>query len=161
MDCAARSIPGQDKHSGEAAALMGWFLLRYLGRIYREFKGDFVLAIVLGEIAHHNICHYFSLGKPRKDRQDFSDPILQDVNRLESCNAFSLSEATGIPRETIRRKIDLLLQQELICKHPRGGVRDLQPHIGEQFSTFNVEQLEDFIATGEDLKNYWQNSSGD
>ena len=147
----AEAFPGHDKISGEIATLMGWFFLRYLGRIYREFDGDFVLVMVLGEIAHHNICHFFSLGKPRKNRQKPSDPISVDIDSLQPCNAFSLSEATGIPRETIRRKIDLLLQQELICKHPKGGYI-IQPHLSEHFSTFNAQLLEDFLATSEDLK---------
>ncbi|MFO7577191.1 MAG: hypothetical protein R6W66_05635 [Pelovirga sp.] len=152
MNNPAETSAGPDKVSGEIATLMGWFFLRYLGRIYREFEGDFVLVMVLGEIAHHNICHFFSLGKPRKNRQNPSDSPLFDINSLEPCNAFSLSEATGIPRETIRRKIDLLLQQQLICKHPKGGYV-IQPQISEHFSTFNAQLLEDFLATSEDLKN--------
>jgi hypothetical protein len=55
--------PAYAEHSGEIAALMGWFFLKYLHSVYHRFEGDMVLPIVLGEIAHHNICDYFCNGK--------------------------------------------------------------------------------------------------
>ena len=96
---------GYTEHSAEIATLMGWFFLRYLGRVYEKFEGDFVLAIVLGEIAHHNICHFYSKGKPRDPAKVTGLTSFQPWDDLEPCNAFSLSAATGIPRETKRRKI--------------------------------------------------------
>lgn len=142
---------GFEEHSGEIGALMGWFFLRHLGRVYKEFKGDFVMAIVLGEIAHHNICHYFSLGKAIKNGKRHPDGIPPDPNMLEPCNAFSLSEATGIPRETIRRKICHLEKIGLINKHIKGGYV-IDTDIAGNFTNINIQTLNDFLETSDELR---------
>lgn len=141
---------GYQENSREIAVLLGWFFLRHLGRIYRDFQGDFVLAIVLGEIAHHNICHYYSLGKPRNDGSIPPKRLTTNPAHLEPCNAFSLSEATGIPRETIRRKIQDLLQKGWIRKHSTGGYV-IEPDLIKNFQELNLEIFQDFITTSDDL----------
>jgi len=45
-------------HKGEVAIIMGHFFVRYLNLLYREFEGDLLSPIVLGEIAHHNILKF-------------------------------------------------------------------------------------------------------
>jgi hypothetical protein len=50
-----------DQHKKLIAVIMNRFFLRYLNLLYREFEGDLVLPIVLGEIAHHNIIRLYSL----------------------------------------------------------------------------------------------------
>jgi hypothetical protein len=144
---------GYAEHSGEIAILMGWFFLRYLGRMYEKFEGDFVLAIVLGEVAHHNICRFYSKGKTHTPKKAAGVTTQQAWHGLEPCNAFSLSTATGIPRETIRRKISILVKRGWIQKHSTGGYIIL-PGISEHFSTdFNVQTFKDLMETSEELRN--------
>jgi DeoR/GlpR family transcriptional regulator of sugar metabolism len=38
-----------------------------------------------------------------------------------SVSAFSLSEMTGIPRETVRRKLTILMREKLITRHQGGA----------------------------------------
>lgn len=148
----AKILAGYAEHSREIAALMGWFFLRHLGRLYHEFEGDFVLAIVLGEIAHHNICHFFSQGKRLSNRQDATNTATQIWNELAPCNAFSLSEATGIPRETVRRKIALLVNKGLVQKHVSGGYVIL-PEVSRSFRDgINLQTLLDFLTTSDELR---------
>jgi hypothetical protein len=144
---------GYAEHSSEIATLMGWFFLRYLGRTHEKFEGDFVLAIVLGEIAHHNICHFYSKGKPRTPTKETGLTSRKAWENLEPCNAFSLSAATGIPRETIRRKISILVKRGWIQKHPTGGYIIL-PGISEHFSNdLNLQTFKDLMETSEELRN--------
>lgn len=136
----------------EIAPLMGWFMLRQLGRIYREFKGDFVQAMVLGEVAHHNIHRFFSLGKPQtKDKPvNGLGPVPHDD--LDPCNAFSLSEATGIPRETVRRKIAILVNRGWLKKHADGGYV-IPPGLADHFAYgINLQTLKDFLTTSDELR---------
>ena len=91
--------------------LINDFLLQYLNTLYVEFNGDIVLAIILGELAHQNVSPIFQRGHV-SDRftdkhLDFSS--LKDI--LTPCNPFSISEATGIPRETVRRKFADLVKR--------------------------------------------------
>lgn len=100
--------------------------LRHLKQVNAMLDGDLLLAVVLGEIAHANVMAV--LMQPDQSLNGFealfatteSDPY--DHGRcMTECNAFSLSAATGIPRETIRRKIARLMRLGWIVKKPRGG----------------------------------------
>ena len=132
---------GYEKCRGEIAIRMGHFFLRYLSRLYREFDGDLALPIVLGEIAHHNIAGFYSAQGPLPltAPTQWFEPI--SYARLTPCNAFSLSAATGIPRETVRRKIATLVKRGWVKRNAKGEVvlvstvaRHFQPDL-------NVQQL--------------------
>lgn len=134
-----------DQHPDEISVLMGWFFLRHLNQLYRNFQGDLLLAIVLGEIAHHNICHYFSSGKAKAANRG------KPVDVMEPCNPFSLSVATGLPRETCRRKVQILVRQGLVRKHAAGGYI-ITPGLRAKFREANQETLADLLALIGDLE---------
>jgi DNA-binding transcriptional ArsR family regulator len=98
--------------------LNAW-VLRHLGRVYQQFDGDFLRAVVLGEVAHHNL----SALAPALDfdtakiRERLAAP--DGRKSLLPCNAFSISQATGIPRETVRRKIKELVEAGLLFQDER------------------------------------------
>lgn len=141
-----------DVHAQEIAATMGWFLLRHLHRIRVAFEGDFLLAIILGEIAHHNICRYYSSGRRIEGTRgvDYENP--DGLPHLESCNAYSLSNATGIPRETVRRKAFELVKRGWVKRDERGGFL-LTPEASRHFSAdFNVRSLTDMFETVDELR---------
>ncbi|HOB99665.1 MAG TPA: hypothetical protein PKM43_13100, partial [Verrucomicrobiota bacterium] len=144
--------PGYEQHQGEIALRMSHFLLRYLNTLYREFDGDLALVIVLGEIAHHNVCRMFSAEGPLGPLQEtnYYDPALYAT--LEPCNAFSLAAATGIPRETVRRKIGQLVKRGWLRRDPDSSVR-IRPSVGQHFRPdFNVRLLLELLEVSEELK---------
>lgn len=133
-DLSARADTLFDRHASEISVRLGWFFLRHLHDIYQSFRGDFLLAVVLGEIAHHNICHYYSSGKPKSPALARSGRTGEAWAGLQPCNAFSLSTATGIPRETCRRKVQALVGRGWVERHPGGGyviTRQLPAHFRE------------------------------
>ncbi len=79
------------------AAVTGAFLVNWLVRLYTQFGGDILEAVVLGELA---------LGVHR------GAPVHP--------NASAIANATGIPRETIRRKL-AALQVKGWVKRDAGG----------------------------------------
>lgn len=109
-----------DANRSEIAIIMGYYSLRYLNHLYRKFEGDFVMCMVLGEIANHNISGFFSRSGSCIEVQKESERYLDRMKHLEPTNAFSVSEATGIPRETVRRKIDKLQEKGWIIKNGQG-----------------------------------------
>ena len=148
------------KHTQQISATMGWFLFRHLQRVRIAFEGDFLLAVVLGEIAHHNICRYYSSGRRIEGIRnvDFEDP--DGLPCLESCNAYSLSSATGIPRETVRRKAAELLKRGWIKCDPRGGYITT-PETSRHFShDFNVRSLADLLETADALRKILEGDGG-
>ena len=105
-----------EANKGAIAYIMGNFFLRHFNFLYREFEGDLIMAMVLGEIGHHNVSSFYSNEcKPGDIHKREVSPSTWRKD-LHPTNAYSLSEATGIPRETIRRKIDKLLKKGWVVK---------------------------------------------
>lgn len=141
-----------EKHKSAVAIIMGHFFLRYLNLLYREFEGDLVLPMVLGEIAHHNIFRFFS----RKGNIiEVHEQLLthpESKQHLEPTNAFSISHATGIPRETVRRKIEKLEKKGWIVKNNRGEVF-MSETVSEHFmKDFNKKLLSELLETTECIR---------
>lgn len=126
-----------EKRRGEIRLHMSHFFLRYLNDIYEAFRGDLALAIVLGEISHHNTTELFS---PHREANDTLRAIQNDPALFEGmtgCNAYSMSCATGIPRETVRRKITELKRRGWVEEAPKEGLRITKActdHFGPDYS---------------------------
>ncbi len=146
------------QHSGEISIVMGNFFLRYLGQIYREFKGDLAAVIVLGEIGHHNINHCYSgqgAGCQVHQEQVNDSKLWQSMH---PCNAFSLSAATGIPRETVRRKIEELVSRGWLRRNPKGGVFLTKAVVQHFYSGFNPRLLRELLDVAQRLQQLIGNS---
>lgn len=138
------------ENMGFITVIMNEFLVSYLLRVYQAFGGDIIQAIVLGAIAHHNVAHL--------SRQQAFDGIqikniikkLGEEAVLAPCNAFSVSQSTGIPRETVRRKITSLVAKNWIKRDTKGQVfiTDL-PAI--EFQQFNFELVNEFLDTARQI----------
>jgi len=141
-----------ERHKSLIAVLMGNFFLRYLNLLYREFGGDFLMPVVLGEIAHHNITRLYS---SEGDCFNINERMADSADRmkhLEPTNAYSISEATGIPRETVRRKIDKLIQKGWIVKNARGEVFMSETVTGHFTKDFNKKLLAELLGASECLR---------
>ena len=134
-----------DAHKSVVAIIMNHFFLRYLNLLYREFEGDLVLPIVLGEIAHHNIHRFYSLKGDCIEFNEKAATAPERIKHLEPTNAFSISQATGIPRETVRRKIDKLQQKGWVVKNDQGEVF-ISETVSEYFTQdFNKKILAELL----------------
>ena len=145
--------------------LINDFILWQLARARKSFDGDIDAALILGEIGHYNIRKNF--------QQIFSlDPAfisgaekaiiesIPDTALFKSTNAMSISCATGIPRETVRRKIQWLEQRGWVSKDDTGAltVTDVP---AKDFADFNYETMERFIATADKVRQILEPASAD
>lgn len=139
-------------HRGQLSLVMSHFLLPYLLRIHQEFDGDLTMVIILGEIAHHNVSgHFGPRGMCRKITDDFeSKPSFRQ--ELPSCNAFSLAAATGLPRETVRRKIVELEKRGWIERSKDRSVRITPMLTGHFQSDFNFQMMSQLLATADRIR---------
>jgi hypothetical protein len=134
-------------HEHEIALHMSHFFLDYLKNLYREFDGDLALVIVLTEIAHHSTSGCFTPGPG-------SGPAMRPpaAGDLPSCSAYSLAAATGLPRETVRRKIARLSERGWVEKAGRAEVR-LTAKVAEYFTPdFNVQLLDRLLETSDRIR---------
>jgi hypothetical protein len=145
-----------EAHKSAIAIIMSHFFLRYLNLLYREFEGDIVLPMVLGEIAMHNICRFYSPKSSSIEVHEQMTNFAERLKNLEPSNAFSISEATGIPRETVRRKIDKLEKKGWIVKHGRGEVFISETVVAHFTKDLSRSILAELLETSDCVRNYLQ-----
>ena len=136
------------EHEGEISLHMSHFFVGYLKDIYRLFEGDLSLVIVVAELAHHNLSAHFSTHAGlAPDVPSTTDPAPDFFRGLRPCNAYSLAAATGLPRETVRRK---LLRMEALGWLERCGTREVRitHRLAEHFMPdFNVDLVAGLLET--------------
>ncbi len=139
---------GFERHQREISIVLGQYHLRYLRRIAEVFDGDLELALILGEVANRNIG--FVLSETGVSSSEVDQEIIRarENNGLSPCSAMSVSLATGLPRETVRRKLNKLVVQGFLVKlRDSTFVTTTKPL--EYFSeTLTKEQLADLLRTG-------------
>ena len=127
---------------------MSKFTLPLLRAIYSSFQGDLVMAMVLGEIATHNVGAWLS--------SKGNDPhVLEDVSShekvLRPCNALSIADATNIPRETVRRKVDSLIDRGWIYRSESGHLF-VHPSVADNFDQMTAEMVSQLLSSAEQIK---------
>jgi hypothetical protein len=106
-----------DERRTECALLcLSLFFHRYLRIVYGNEDLDLVSISLLTEIAQHNL-EPFARGGHLAFPRD-----ADEMKLMQGCNAFSLSQATGVPRETARRKIKQLVELGWVEQHNRKGL---------------------------------------
>lgn len=134
-----------------AAVLLARYQIRSLRRLFEEFERDILLPMLLGEIALHNIgalengCESVQCGDAE-----------QLVFSLRPCNAYSIAAATGLPRETVRRKIVRLVELGWISRQDNGHLY-LTPQAIEHFgSLLGSRDLPELLDTADRIRRRMQ-----
>ncbi|ATE62260.1 hypothetical protein [Thauera sinica] len=128
------------------ALLLARHEIRNLKRWFEEFDRDILLPILLGEIALHNIgaLENGADGAASGERSEGEEGCL-----LRPCNAYSIAAATGLPRETVRRKIARLIELGWISRRENGHLyvtREALAHFGSMLTS---RQLAEVIETAD------------
>ncbi len=147
------------------AYLFSLFTVPYMRNIYREFEGDMLLNIVVGEIGTRNVSQFFKSAnfETPQDSSNF-EAKLDDVNEhprlLRPCNALSISDATGIPRETVRRKVNALIKKGWVQQNERGHLY-LTPMVAKHFEHFLLTSIESLLPSAHALDEVLSKSSAE
>lgn len=135
------------RHAGAITVLMNLMFARQLLGVYSRFDGDMVEAIVLGEVAHHNLAALIGgAGTPHELSDALRAAEAAPQPELLPTNAFSIAQSTGIPRETVRRKVDRLTRRGWLVKDADGSLF-VAAAAGASFAAFHVERLSDLLET--------------
>lgn len=127
----------------------GRFTTNTLRRAYRLFDGDLTAFLVFAEIAQYNMSralHAFDFHGTRDAARWKALLRALPGQKVAPCNALSISAATGVPRETVRRKVKELQRRGWLV---REGARSLTlaPRAIEQLGSSERELVEDFRET--------------
>jgi len=85
----------------------------------REFGGDFEQMVILAVIGERKLARRACLGEPRFDTFGRTE-IVEGAGT--SINAYSLAAYTGIPRETVRRKVAALIERGWVVRDASGNL---------------------------------------
>lgn len=135
-----------------AGILLARYQIRSLRRLFEEFERDILLPLLLGEIALHNIGALENSGEANVgiERDRFAAV-------MRPCNAYSIAAATGLPRETVRRKIVRLVELGWITRHGNGHLF-LTPRAIEHFgSLLGSRELPELLDTADRIRKRMQN----
>jgi len=142
----SKSGPGQKLSEREFLLRLSLLFHRYLVAVYGGEDIDLVSISLLNEIAEHNLEPFTKGGQRGFPRN------AEEMKMMRGCNAFSLSQATGVPRETVRRKVKQLVDLGWIEPHNRKGLfittkwadRLTREQVADLFADFKdvAEQLE-------------------
>jgi hypothetical protein len=124
------------------------FTVPLLSRIYHAFDGDMVAALVLGEIAHRNVEAW--LAEYENAEEQLDDPTRREA-LMRPCNALSIAESCGLPRETVRRKIVMLIDRGYIYRS-EAGFLFLTRNVGDDFKDMTARNVEELLATARRLQ---------
>ena len=139
------------EHHLEATFVLGRFMTEHLVRVYQAFDKDITAALVLYTIDQYNLQrNYADIGE--KSADGFHQLATQEEHLAHgrACTAMSISKSTGIPRETVRRKIRALIK--------RGWLKQVGPDKlvvtelpRKHFAEFDLDTLERFHTTAEEV----------
>ena len=89
------------------------------------------------------------------DRRGYQPASFNGQRQYLPCNALSISDVTGIPRETVRRKLAKLVDLGWIEKTP-DDMYVITDRIGTVFAAFDDSQTYDLMRTSDQIKNVLQ-----
>lgn len=143
-----KTSPGYEANRARISLALSEFTVPLLSRIYRAFDGDMVAALVLGEIAHRNVEAWLA-------KHDHAEELLRDPATREKlmrpCNALSIADACGMPRETVRRKIVMLIDRGYVYRSAEGFLF-LTPTVGDDFEDMTEKNVEELLTTARRLE---------
>lgn len=132
-----------ERHAYQISHLISGFTVPMMRKLYHQFDGDMVEIIVLGEISLRNVDRFF-----RKGGADVPEKLLDDAQRrgklLQPCNVLSIAEATGIPRETVRRKVAHLIEKGWLARDERKRLV-VKKGAGERFVRANARAAAEIL----------------
>jgi hypothetical protein len=139
-------------HRRELSYIVGRFTTEHLIRLYAAFDGDFAAAVVLGTIGQHFIQQYYET--VARESPAGLDRLVDEgkhLGRVRTCNAMSVSAATGIPRETVRRKVRWLVERGWVTVGKRGELA-LVSGMSKHFEAFDLGTIDRFHAAATDFQ---------
>jgi hypothetical protein len=133
-------------------ALMTDFFMEYLRTLYREFDGDFALLMTLGEIGQANLRRFVQ--PTATDRRDLMELAAgtPGMDSMSGCSALAAAMASGVPRETARRKV-LELEARGWITRGEDGHWYATPAVSEHFdASFHPRMLERLLETSDAIR---------
>lgn len=142
---------GFDRAFSLVAFQINRHLVDHMLRVYRTFDMDFEAVMLFGVLAHQNIAHLMPPGAPLHKVLGVDGRLpLDSALLLRPLRVRDLVQITGIPRETVRRKLRYLESKAMICR-AEGGWAILPTAISDEFREFTRESVRRLLSTAREV----------
>ena len=118
-------------------------LIDHMLRCARELRVDFESLVIWGVLSHQNVAHLLGPGTPPGSGLDARGRAPHAAGDLRPVRIRDLAQITGLPRETIRRKLLRLQEDGRVRQVASGWVYDgrpIEPELRE-FTRGSVRRL--------------------
>ena len=96
-------------------------LIHHMMRATRTLGVDYETLIVWGVLAHQNVAHLMPPGQFGSDAVTNRGYVSGEGRELGPVRIRDLQQITGIPRETVRRKLETLAKRGFVCRYESAG----------------------------------------
>lgn len=98
------------------------YIIDHMLRFSRHFGFDFETMVIWGVLANQNVAHLMPLRGLSQDLRDLRGQSVDVSTAMRPVRVRDLTQITGIPKETVRRKLGLLEQGGWIRRQQSGWV---------------------------------------
>ncbi|MCA3181087.1 MAG: helix-turn-helix domain-containing protein [Burkholderiaceae bacterium] len=113
-------------------------------RSARQFGGDYERLILWGVVAHLNVAHLMPPGSLPSSVLDPHGLVPGASERLRPVRTSDLAQITGIPRETVRRKLGALERDGWIRQDDAGWFLDVE-RLDPSVRAFTLQSIRNFL----------------
>lgn len=146
-----------DKAYGLVAFALNRYIVDHLLRFGRQFGPDYQMLVVWGVLAHQCVIHLIPAGSRPKDVLNQNGLLADPAPDLRSVRQRDLSQITGIPKETVRRKLLKLEQSGWIKRKGQGWVIDRE-NLDPELREFSRESAKRMLAVADHIHHLLRDS---
>jgi hypothetical protein len=158
VDLAVPGLPGEAPGGAEPIPAAYWrafgllaftmnrFIVDHIVRSARQFDNDTEAMILFGVLAHLNVAHLMPPGVGPAEVLDDRGSVPDAQPNLRPVRLRDLTQVTGRPRETVRRKLERMEQQGRVKRVDGGYVLDVAS-VDEPMRVLTANGVRRFVQT--------------
>jgi predicted transcriptional regulator len=148
-----------DKAFSLVAFTLNRFIIDHLLRFARQFGPDYPMMVVWGVLAHQCVIHHLPAGSRPGEVLGPDGKLAKTDPELRPVRQRDLSQITGIPKETVRRKLLKLEQQGWIVRQGPGWVLN-RANLDPELREFSRESARRLLAVSDHIRHLLRDAGG-
>jgi predicted transcriptional regulator len=140
-----------DRAFGPVAFVANRFIVDHLLRYARQFGADYQMLVIWGVLAHQSVAHLLPMGRHPPEQLNQKGILDDPYSLVRPVRLRDLSQITGLPKETVRRKLEKLEKAGWICRREAGWVL-LHAAIDAELREFSRETVTRLLTAAEDIR---------
>ena len=147
-----------DRAFGLAAFAMNRFIVDHLLRFGRSFGADYPMLLIWGVVAHQSLIHLVPMGSMPSQLLNEKGILADPQPALRPVRVRDLCQITGIPKETVRRKLLKLSQAGWIVQQGEGWVINRETFV--DLRDFTRESMTRMLSTADHVRSLLKEAAG-